>query len=96
MQEIKEGPFDFSKMEEEVEGESLAGVLAAQQQVLSTDFAASEDNRVPPDGAMEGALEGDNHCEVDREEYGARVGGGGGSPASRHVGGAMAARELGQ
>ena len=57
--------FDFSKMEEDAE--SLAGVLAAQQHVLSTDFAASQDNRVPSDGAMEGALEGDNHCEVDVE-----------------------------
>ena len=65
MQEIKETLFDFSKMEEDAE--SLAGVLAAQQQVLSTDFAASQDSVVPPDGGGGGALEGDAACEVDVE-----------------------------
>ena len=65
MQEIKETLFDFSKMEEDVE--SLAGVLAAQEQVLSTDFAASQDNVLPPDGGGGGALEGDAACEVDVE-----------------------------
>ena len=54
--------FDFSKMEEDAE--SLAGVLAAQQQVLSTDFAASQDNALPPDDGGGGALEGDAACEV--------------------------------
>jgi hypothetical protein len=48
MQEIKETVFDFNKMEEDAE--SLAGVLAAQQQVLSTDCAASQKNGGPPDG----------------------------------------------
>jgi hypothetical protein len=45
MQEIKETLFDFSKMEEDAQ--SLAGVLAAKQHVLSTDFAASQDNVAP-------------------------------------------------
>jgi hypothetical protein len=68
MQEIKETFFDFSKMEEDAE--SLAGVLAvlaAQQQVLSSDFAASQDNRLAPDDAGGGALEIDAACEVDVE-----------------------------
>jgi hypothetical protein len=65
MQEIKETFFDFSKMEEDAK--SLAGVLAAQQQVLSSDFAASHDNRLAPDGGGGGALEGDAACEVDVE-----------------------------
>jgi hypothetical protein len=56
--EIKETLFDFNNMEEDVE--SLARVLAAQQQVLSTDFAASQDN-----GGGGGALEGDAAGEVD-------------------------------
>jgi hypothetical protein len=65
MQEIKETLFDFSKMEEDAE--SLAEVLVAQQLVLSTDFPASQDNVVPPDGGGGGALEGDAACEVDVE-----------------------------
>ncbi len=66
MQEIKENLFDFSKMEEDAE--SLAGVLAAQQHVLSTDFAASQDNSPSPDGGGGGALEGDAACEVHVEK----------------------------
>ena len=65
MQEIKETLLDFSKMEEEAE--SLAGVLAAQQQLLSTDFATSQDNVVPPDGGGGCAMEGDADFEVDVE-----------------------------
>ena len=33
--------------------------------MLSTDLAASQDNHLPPDGDMESAFEGNNHCEVD-------------------------------
>ncbi len=57
--------FDFSKMEEDAE--SLAGVLAAQQHVLSTDFVASEDSVVSPDGGGGVTLEGDAAGEVDVE-----------------------------
>jgi hypothetical protein len=60
MQEIKETLFDFSQMEEDTE--SLAGVLAAQKHVLSTDFASSQDDVVPPDGGGGGALEVDAAC----------------------------------
>ena len=63
MKEIKETFFDFSKME--ADAESLAGLLTSQQHVLSTDFATSPDNVVPPDGGGGGAL--DAACEVDVE-----------------------------
>ena len=55
MKEIREALFDFSKLEEDAE--SVAGVLAAQQHVLSADFAASQGNGVPLDAGGRGLVE---------------------------------------
>jgi hypothetical protein len=65
MQEIREALFDFSKMEEE----SWPELLAAQEQVLSADFAAASlDNSVPPQGGVRDALvESEAAREVDVE-----------------------------
>jgi len=66
MQEIREGLFDFSKMEEDAE--SLSEVLAAQEHVLSADFAASQGNGVPTGGS--GFVERGTEAEDAEERRG--------------------------